>query len=1016
MTRHFGFYLLRRPTQSIQHLEQFHQQLTFQSPEVLLRSWYQHPLAQEAIYVASPALYDRFQRWLAGETLPEADKLLTTLYKYFIRMTTRCTPYGLFAGCAVGEIGPKTALELATIDSLYKHTRLDIECLIALKEWLVAQPAIRAQLTVYLNSSLYTVGDTYRYVEQQRDQQQRDYFISAVEGNAYLTLVFDRARQGAKLAELTDCLTQAGIETEEAQAYLDQLVANHLLVFDLEPTLTGPNYLDTLLDKLARLDDTQLLVQQLQMLRRILSQPDERIQMYQRVRAWLQTCGHAAPKPDIVQVDTFFVTTQNSLSERTVDHLQRLVTKLMVLNQPEVYPDLDEFKRRFYNRYEDEEVSLVLALDHELGVGYGNHSPLGVGYAPMIDDLTLPARAAANKTTTADWWKTFLLDKFAQSLRSDQPDISLTDADLAYISQHQSDDQRPADSFYLFGNLLARSAEAVDQGDFWFNLLACKGPSAINMLSRFCEGSPDLQRRVQACVAAEEQHHPDVIFAEIVHCPDSRAGNIMTRPTLHQYEIPYMGKASVAPDYQIPVQDLLVSVQQGRVVLRSQRLNKRIIPRLSNAHNYHTGLPIYHFLGDLQHQDAHLNIHWNWGLLSQQAYLPRVRYQNMIVSRATWLLRQSELSRLGVAELTDALLAKGLPPRFVIASADNELLIDINVPLSLNLLRQALRKNETVRIKEFLAHSDACLLTDQEELFTSEVVIPFCNKQVKPIPGLAIQPADMPQRRFSIGSEWLYLKVYTGEKSSDALLVQDLYPVIRQLLANHIISQFFFIRYQDPDSHLRLRFLGNPHVEFYHHVIRAVERVLHAHVQTGVVHKIQTDTYQRELERYGVTHIGLCESLFHADSLATLDFLSRAGETCDESMRFGFAACRIDQLLTNTGLDLAERRCLLEKLKEGFFAEFNGDGPLRKQLNDKYRLYRPLIQQSIELTGPLDEVNTGLRAAFPETTQRYSVLGSLIHMTVNRIFPSKQRAYELILYHCLTKYYESACAKQRLTI
>ena len=76
----------------------------------------------------------------------------------------------------------------------------------------------------------------------------------------------------------------------------------------------------------------------------------------------------------------------------------------------------------------------------------------------------------------------------------------------------------------------------------------------------------------------------------------------------------------------------------------------------------------------------------------------------------------------------------------------------------------------------------------------------------------------------------------------------------------------------------RLRFRGNPHVEFYHYVIRAIERALHAHIQAGEVHKIQTDTYQRELERYGMHRIDLCEALFHQDSLSTLQFLAQTGE------------------------------------------------------------------------------------------------------------------------------------------
>lgn len=44
----------------------------------------------------------------------------------------------------------------------------------------------------------------------------------------------------------------------------------------------------------------------------------------------------------------------------------------------------------------------------------------------------------------------------------------------------------------------------------------------------------------------------------------------------------------------------------------------------------------------------------------------------------------------------------------------------------------------------------------------------------------------------------------------------------------------------------------------------------------------------------------------------------------------------------------------------------------------------------------------------------HSMLSSLIHMVVNRLFPSKQRAYELVLYYCLAKHYDSVWARQKL--
>ncbi len=1013
----FGFYLLRQPHWSINQLLQLQQSLTSESLADQLKIWYENPLAQQALSLASPALYERFQVWMTGAMLPEGDKFLLSLYKYTIRMSTRCTPYGLFAGGSLGKMGPTTKLQGIKPDQIRTHTRLDVEYLFALKDWLIQQPVLQNQLLLYPCSSLYTVGESYRYVEQIRANQQRQYFISAVEKNDFLEMIFSQARNGASLSELQSSLIEQGIEAHEAADYLDELVSNHLLVFEIEPTLTGTDYLQKLIARLQELKNTGLLVNTLEQLHSLLNSGHDLRLTYEATRQWLTQHEQSISKPDVIQVDSFHDLPDNQISTSVIKKIAQQLSRLTVLNRTEKNADLESFKRRFYNRYEDEEVPLAIALDYEIGVGYGQHSPMGMGYAPMVDDLSLPTMAGDSDYSRPTWWQDFLLKKFSQCLSNQQREIRLTDQDLSWMGQHQTPAPRTAYGFYALGNLLASSSQVMDSGNFEFNLLACSGPSAVNLLSRFCEGHTQLAQEVQTCVSQEEAFHGEVIFAEIVYCPDSRAGNILTRPSLHAYEIPYMGQSSVESEYQIPIEDLWVSLLRQEIILRSKRLNKRIIPRLSNAHNYRDSLPLYRFLCDLQSQDSPFLLRWDWGLLSKQSFLPRISYENIIISRASWTLTKEDCP--SQESLLSILSEKGLPDLFVIARADHELLINQKNTPSLQLLWQELRKHDSLKLVEFVVKPDQCPLESEGLRFTHEVLIPFYNTKAVPIPGLLQKRDEVPQRRFSIGSEWLYLKVYTGEKSSDLILTHTLYPVIRQLLKNQIISQFFFVRYKDPDPHLRLRFLGNPHLEFYHHVIRVIEQVLRPLVQSGVVHRIQTDTYQRELERYGMQHIELCETFFHYDSLTTLDFLEQSELAASETLRFVFTARQIDQVLRYSDFSLSERYQLMNHLREHFFQEFSGDPTLRKQLNDKFRLYRPLLEQGLTLND--DDIHPGLREVLhrlkiniTDFSQRWNVLISCIHMMINRLFSTKQRAYELIIYTCLTKYYDSAQAKEKM--
>lgn len=1013
------FFVLRRPVHSISRLVQFHNQLANHSLDDALRQYYQDPLAQEALLAASPALYERFRRWLDGEVMPEQKKLLVTLHKYVVRMCSRPTPYGLFAGCSSGTFADKTYLRAGAADNLRTHTRVDVDCLQAVSTWLTNQPAIRAQLRLYPNSSLYPVGAALRYVEQQRDTNGRTYFISAVEADTYLNQLLATAQQGATIGELISLLTD--VPANEATAFVEQLLDNQILRFAIEPAVTGVNYLNQLIDRIAGLTDTEEETQALVSLAAGLQQPD-RLVAYNQTRRWFTDRNIHSPTADVVQVNAYFDVPELTIGQGAMRQLQRDLEKLLVLNQPAQCPDLDSFKHRFTNRYEEEEIALSLALDSEFGIGYGNASTQGVGYAPLIDDLSFNT-VTAPAPATWDWWQGLVIDKYAEALRARQDEIVLSDEDLAYIGRQQLPTAPLPGSFYAFGSLLARSEKAIDEGNFQFNLLACNGSSAMNLLSRFGEGDPDLAQRIKACAAAEEACHPDLIIAEIIHLPENRVGNILTRPRIHQYEIPYLGQASVDTDQQIPLADLMVSVRNNKIVLRSKRLNRRVIPRLTTAHNFSQGLPIYRFLCELQAQDAHLTVAWNWGVLRQQTYLPRVRYRRVIVSRATWQLPCSTLTTDNPLKLVAQLTAAGLPEQFVVAQADNELLISMHVSASLDLLIQEIRRSDRIRLVEFLYKPGQCPVMTNREVYAHELVIPFHTTGAPASADLNQPPIQPPQRRFSVGSEWFYLKIYTGEKASDALLIHSIYPSVQQLIQSQIIQAFYFIRYQDSDPHLRLRFRGNPHLDFYQYVVRSMQQAMQQAVASGVVHRVQVDTYQRELERYGMDQIESCETVFYYDSLSTLAFLTQTDGLFDEEMRFAVAAAKINRMLTGLGFTIGQIRQLMSTLKEQFFVEFGGESALRHQLNDKYRRYQSTIELALDpaftpadgiwqwdakQTGILQQIAT----AIPDTNRLLAIAGSLVHMTVNRLFPSKQRVYELVLYHCMAKQYDSLMAKQ----
>ena len=55
---------------------------------------------------------------------------------------------------------------------------------------------------------------------------------------------------------------------------------------------------------------------------------------------------------------------------------------------------------------------------------------------------------------------------------------------------------------------------------------------------------------------AEEACRPHAVFAEIIHLPQPRAGNVARRPVLRAYELPYLARSGADPDRWLRLEDL----------------------------------------------------------------------------------------------------------------------------------------------------------------------------------------------------------------------------------------------------------------------------------------------------------------------------------------------------------------------------------------------------------------------------------------------------------------------------
>ena len=189
-------------------------------------------------------------------------------------------------------------------------------------------------------------------------------------------------------------------------------------------------------------------------------------------------------------------------------------------------------------------------------------------------------------------------------------------------------------------------------------------------------------------------------------------------------------------------------------------------------------------------------------------------------------------------------------------------------------------------------------------------------------------------RIFYPGSEWLYFKIYTGVKTSEFLL-EVIKPFVEQLQNENVIEKWFFIRYNDPKPHLRIRF-NISNLNNYNYILEKINSLFGEYLNSGEISNVIIDTYKRELERYGKNTIEYAEELFFRGSELILNFLEY-----DDEEKIMVALYYIDCILSELGLSNEEKINWIMNFDNAFKTEFNADKNLNNQLKKKYIDFQP---------------------------------------------------------------------------
>lgn len=872
-----------------------------------VRSQAADPVLRDALDVSSLPLAALVDRLLAGDDVPapRVRRAALAVTRYSLRAATRATPFGLLAGVSLARIGADDQAKVRRGGQDRKQGRPDMGWLMPLVEEWERRPEVARTLRIAVNGTCVERAGRLTLPDAAgADRDPGASTVASVRLTDAVRTVTGLCRHPVPYQDLINDLRAAfpGTPGPRIESLVLGLVEQGFLLTDLRPPPTVDTPLRHVLDKLAAVPD----LPELPALREV----DRLLTDYVRRplgaggdcwRALVRAATGMRTDERPVQVDLKMDV--DAVLPRLVGlELERSATALWRLSAPgPALPHLKHYHDEFLERYGDHvlvPVSDVLDIEGGLGppAGYGN--PAG--------RLTMPDRPDPQAARDE------LLVRIAQEALLDRrPEVEL-DEDLLGRLERPTE-LPPPPALELYAHLLSRSTDALSAGDFTLVLDDMSGPrSAGSTFGRFAGLLTEQVEDIAALVRAEPGRGASLPVQLVTRVLRPRWENVSRVPPLVPHRLP----VSTFPGdggSEVDLDEIAVWSDGARLRLARRGDRQEISPFAATMLNpVRCESNLARLLREIPAGGTSAWDGWSWGAADRLPFLPRVRYGRTVLAPATWRPdRRLADQRLSSAEWRRALAEWrerwGVPELVQVAFEDNCLPLNLSATLHQRLFRDELRRRQEPVREVFSADEGATGWLDGH---AGEIVVPLFARAPR---GGSVGPAA-PERdrlapaavgRHLPGGEWLYAKLYAAPSHHDELLAEHL-PELLAMLPDGV-DRWFFVRYQDPDPHLRLRFHGTPEVAAA--ALSTVHRWAEDLCRGRLARRLVLDSYEPETARYGGPAAStLAERAFCADSVAALVQLrARLRAPAQLPGALLVAANHVDLLRTVGGPDWPDR-------------------------------------------------------------------------------------------------------------
>lgn len=963
----YSYFMVRTPALSIKYLNKYREQekdiYNFIKNDEFLDSYF-----KKALLVSSVSLYNSYIN--EPKSKKKYNNLLSSLLKFFIRATTRPTPYGYFSSVSLANFDKETGICLG-------KSIFDIRLDSVFVDFLIARLEDRyfQKLKFKYNKNCYISGDLYKnpYLTSIRNKNKEDKTLSvSIRYTNLINIIKNNTKDFVAFESLKEILEQnyEGIEEQLVISTLKKLIDNEYLYSDIRIPSYCIDSLGYLIKKLENYNIAFAELSDLKLIQEYIENFDKNEDINNIVKIY-----EIIDKYNIK--DYLLFNLGNELKKGVVntqikEKLENFVDTLEYIPKKVSY--LEKFKNKFQEKYGfNSYVPLVEVIDENdfNGLNFLDEESIEKDYKEKEQKI-----------------KNIISNRLCEAIIQGEESIYLTRNNFQNLFKKED----------YIGGFDLNCHIFKDKDNYQLYLGSNVGANNVgSMFQRFsnCFSKQLLEKYNEIYQLTKSDNYLEVELKE--HGSSKRIRNIVNDRQICKHFLT-LGNCQNSDDLEININDLYILLTySGKLLIKSKKHNKILKFVVNNMLNSESGSKILKLLRyitmNLENNPIARLIYFSYDF--DYKYVPRIVLEDVVIQLRKWNLNKEDLVTDNFESFKNslrvAMKSYKIDSQVYLSFFDNRLLLNLAREEDINILYKEFKKTFSLKLTEVEKELyEKNIVKDfSKNYYINECVFSFYNDKndIDIYSKYNNSSYYIKSIKQFLEDGWIYFKLYGIDERDNDILSRDLCELIEVLK----IKKHFFIRYGDEEGyHLRVRLkFSNRQV-----ALESLEKLnlwLCELKDNKLISNVIFDSYNKEVNRYGGFElVELCEEQFFTNSSLVEKYLSLFDIKNNKQQEENIYIFTILFILKNIYNDIDEINKFLEKNNQnsGYHEQYlkRKNEILEISLNSLQEkvIYDTCKEELEKERRALRNVKNKLSKLENEDTCN-NLVRSLIHMACNRL-------------------------------